>query len=274
MWALQHSPPPPRPLRADTPIGLIAALLAMVGLATVLRAVGLLGDEAPRAATLIAAQGTLLATALAWGAARGRDDRPACWPAAVAVALLALAVLVGSRGGVAGLVYAGPVAWVFALAWRGHLPGLPLGGRVPVHALFVGLAVGTLLGAHVLLSALRTLGHRPHVDDLDRVVAALGYDVGANVLAAECFFRGALFERARRRWSFTFAVVVSTGAALVRYLLDPLLPGALEIRVGAVFYLTLLGIANCVLLARFGTLVPGYAGGIAFFTAYRLLGVR
>ena len=274
MWALQHPLPAPRPLRADTPVGLIAALILATAVAAVLRAVGVLGDDAARAATLTATQGTLLATALAWGAARGAEERPAHWPAAVAVALLALAAFVGSRGGVAALAYAAPAAWVFALGWRGRLPRLALGRRVPIHALLAGIAVGLLLGAHVLLSALRTLGHRPHIGDLDRLVAALGYDIGANVLAAECFFRGALFERARRRWSFTFAVVVSTGAAVVRYLLDPLLPGALEIRVGAVFYLTLLGVANCVLLARFGTLLPGYAGGVAFFTAYRLLGVR
>ena len=63
MWALRHPPPVPRPLRADTPVGLIAALLAMVAGASVLRAVGLLGDDVARAATLTAAHGTLLATA-------------------------------------------------------------------------------------------------------------------------------------------------------------------------------------------------------------------
>jgi hypothetical protein len=274
MWSLRHPPPPPCALGAGTPGGLLAVVFLLAGLGIALRAAGVLDDDLGRAAALTAVHGPLLGTAVAWGTLPAPDGRTARWPAAVAVGLLATATLIGAYDGAAAIVYAAPAAWVFALGWRGRLPGLPLAGRVPLRALLAGGAVGGLLGAHVLLSALRTLGHRPHVGDPDQMLAALGYDVGANVLAAECFFRGGLFERARRRWSFAPAAALSTGAAVVRYLVDPLLPSALEIRVGAVFYLSLLGVANCVLLARFGTLVPGYVGGVAFFTAYRLLEMR
>jgi hypothetical protein len=272
VWALQRPLPARRALAADTPVGLIAVLVAGAAVAGGLRAVGLAGDTLARAAFITAAHGSLLGTALAWGAARGPDGRTARWPAWGAVTLLALGALVGGQGGPAALAYAAPAVWVFALGARGWLPGLPLGHGGPLRGLLAGLVVGTLLGAHVLLSALRTLGYQPAVGDPDRLLAALGYDLGANVLAAECFFRGALFERARRRWTFAVAAAVATGAALVRYQVDPLLPPTLEIRIGAVFYLSLLGVANCVLLARFGTLSPGYAASLGVFAAYRVLG--
>jgi hypothetical protein len=91
------------------------------------------------------------------------------------------------------------------------------------------------------------------------------------VLAAECFFRGALFDRAQRRWSLAVAALVTTAACLARYLVDPLLPRTLEVAAGAAFYIGLLSAGSCWLYWRSGSVVPGLAAGVVFFTVYRLL---
>ena len=92
------------------------------------------------------------------------------------------------------------------------------------------------------------------------------------MLAAECLFRGALFNRAQRRWSFATALALATAAYVARYLVDPLLPKSVEWVVGAVFYLTLLSAGNCWLFWWSGSLVPGVVSALVFFAAYRLLG--
>jgi len=58
----------------------------------------------------------------------------------------------------------------------------------------------------------------------------------------------------------------------VRYLVDPLLPKSIELVVGAVFYLALLGLINCWLLWWSESLVPGLLSALVFFAAYRTLG--
>jgi hypothetical protein len=58
---------------------------------------------------------------------------------------------------------------------------------------------------------------------------------------------------------------------VARYLVDPLLPHTPEILAGALFYLALLGVGNCWLLARYGSLAAPIAAGLVFFAAYRLL---
>ena len=82
------------------------------------------------------------------------------------------------------------------------------------------------------------------------------------------------FDRALRRWSFATATTVATAAYLARYLVDPLLPKNAELVAGAVFYLALLGVANCWLLTRSQSLVPGLLSSLLFFAAYRTLGAR
>jgi hypothetical protein len=64
---------------------------------------------------------------------------------------------------------------------------------------------------------------------------------------------------------------VSTGLALVRYLLDPALPQTAELMAGAMFYMLLLGLGCCALRAWSGSLLPGYLATVAFFAAYRIL---
>ena len=103
--------------------------------------------------------------------------------------------------------------------------------------------------------------------------ALWAYDVGANVISAECFFRGALFNRLRRRWSFGSAAALATTLSLVRYLSDPLPPGEIEVVVGALFYVTILGVINCWLLWWSGSLAPGLLDAALFFLAYRALAI-
>jgi hypothetical protein len=142
-------------------------------------------------------------------------------------------------------------------------------GRLP-HAA-AGLALGGFLGAHILVTASRTLGYRIHTADAAVYAAAVAYDLGVNALTAEWLFRGAVFTRLWRRTAFWPAALVATALALVRYLLDPALPHATEARVGAIFYLGLLGLVACALRAWSGSLLPGYLATLAFFAAYRLL---
>jgi CAAX prenyl protease-like protein len=158
-----------------------------------------------------------------------------------------------------------------AARWRNSLARM--GGRAPggPRAILIGAAAGTFLGLHLLIAASLMLGYAVSIPDAGRYLAALAYDIGASALTAEWLFRGAIFSTLWRRWSFWPAAVTSTGCALVRYLLDPALPHAVEMMAGATFYLSLLGLACCALRARSGSLVPGYVATVAFFTAYRML---
>ena len=155
--------------------------------------------------------------------------------------------------------------------WRACLARM--GWRAPreARATLIGAAAGTFLGLHLLIAASLMLGYSVSIPDRGRYVAALAYDVGANGLTAEWFFRGAIFSVLWRRWSFWPAAAASTVFALVRYLLDPALPKAIEMMAGATFYLSLLSMACCALRARSGSLAPGYIATVAFFAAYRML---
>lgn len=134
-----------------------------------------------------------------------------------------------------------------------------------------GLAVGGLLGAHLLLTAAMTFGYVVGAGPAGTYVAALAYDLGANALTAAWFIHGALFSWLWRRLEFWRATFLATTASLVRYLLDPALPRAAEAAAGAVFYLVVLGIAACALRARTGNAVAAYAATAGFFAAYRAL---
>jgi len=189
---------------------------------------------------------------------------------AAALVLAALAARVSLAGALAYLL----VPLVLARdagAWRRSLERI--GWRRPhaPRAILLGAAAGTFLGLHLIVAASLTLGYAVSVPDGSRYLAALAYDVGANALTAEWLFRGAIFSALWRRWSFWPAAVVSTACALVRYLLDPALPQAIEAMAGATFYLSLLGLACCALRAWSGSLLPGYFATVAFFAAYRTL---
>lgn len=265
MWALDPiTPPRSARLFADTPLPLLAVLAAGAAATWMLVERGVLSPGALRVAGVTAGHGALLATALAWAGVPTASRL-------VAVALLGLAASAAGHGFFGPVAYLAPVLWVAWLAGRGRLADLGLGAPVSLRALLTGVAAGVLLGTHLLVSASRTFGLHARLDHSAAILEAIGYDVGANVLAAECFFRGALFNRALGHWSFGVAATGSTLAYVVRYLIDPLLPKSAGLVVGAVFYLALLGALNCWLFRRSESLLPGMLGALVFFAAYRTL---
>jgi len=271
MWTLEQ-PWTPRRTRilADTPFALIAALGVGWLMVAGLTAGGWLAAPVLRIVAITAAHGGLLAVALAWGAA----DRGAPFPPRILLITVGLvgvgatAAAVDARAAVIAL--AAP-AWLALLASRGRLVGLGVGPGIPLRPVFIGAAIGALLGGHLLLSASQTLGYPVRGWSWKALLALWGYDVAVNVVAAECFFRGALFNRLQRRWSFAAAAALATGASLLRYLADPLVPKSIEAIAGLLFYLTVLGTVNCWLLSWSGSLVPGLIASLLFFIAYRAL---
>jgi hypothetical protein len=263
MRALEEPLPRQRPgLLSDTPLAALGVLAAAWILALVA-----LPAAAARVVGLAVAHGGLLGTALAWTAGAARRER---W------APLEAAAVLGGAAACASLHSLGALAYVAVPVWLGRRRSAWLGARAwqPVPAVAGGAVFGLALGAHLLVNASLTFGYRVRTGPLVELMAWWAYDLGANVLAAELFFRGALFERVHRRWSFAPAVMVSTAAAVARYLADPLLPHSIGVAAGAVFYLALLGAGNCWLLARTGSLGPSLAAASFFFGVYRLMAAR
>lgn len=279
MRALEEPWSTPRSrLLANTPIVVIATVglgwLVVAGLA----AGGWVPRTALGAASIAATHGGLLAVALAWGAADGRARRP---PGArlppgapvIAVGLVGAGALAAALDARAAVVYLAVPAWLAMLAFQGRLVGLGLGPGVRLWPILIGVAVGALLGGHLLWSASQTLGYPLRGGDWKPYLGFWGYDLGANVVSAELFFRGALFNRLQRRWSFAVAAALATAVSLLRYLADPLLPRQVEVMTGALFYLTMLAAVNCWLLWSSGSLVPGLIAAVLFFVAYRALAI-
>lgn len=258
----QPLPGPPPGLLHGTPLTALA-LLAALGAAALA-----MPSPAARVIGLAAAHGALLGTALAWTAAD--DGRIARWAPLHAALLLAGAATAARLHPWGALAYVTIPAWIFVRrpAWL-TAPAGRARWAVAGGALF-----GLLLGAHLLVAASRTLGHRVRTGVAPDLVGWWAYDLGANVLAAEAFFRAALFTRAHSRWPFAAAAALATTASVARYMLDPLLPRSLETIAGATLYLALLGAGNCWLLARTGSLLPALAASACFFGAYRLLVAR
>ena len=192
-------------------------------------------------------------------------------PSTVAVAL-ALASVAAWWSPWGAALYLLPPAMLFAMARRhAALRGIGLDVRAALRYLPYGLAAGAFLGIHLLVSSSMTLGYGVRVGALSHYLTAVAYDLGANALTAEWLFRGALFSRWWRRWQFWPSAGLSTALVVVRYLLDPALPLAIEVRAGAVFYMLMLGLAACALRACSGSLLPGYLATVSFFAAYRTL---
>jgi hypothetical protein len=273
MWALEQPWTPRRsPVLADTPLALIVSLGAgWCAVASLVRA-GWLPPTALGIVTLAATHGGLLITALAWGAADA-DVRLPVGTLGIALALIAVGTAPVAVHELGAIAFVSTPAWLAVLALRGRLVGLGLGPGFSLRPILVGGMVGALLGGHLLFSAAQTLGYPLRGGGWASWLALWTYDVGANVVSAECFFRGALFNRLQRRWSFGPAAAVSTAFALVRYLADPLLPGEIEVMIGALFYVTILGGANCWLLWWSGSLAPGLLASALFFLAYRALAI-
>jgi hypothetical protein len=255
-------PREPPNLLSGTPLPALA-LLATIWVAACIA----LPEPAARVVGLAVAHGALLGTALAWTSAGGTRDR---W-APIEAALLLGAAAAGSH-----LHPVGTLAYLAVPVWLGARRAVWLGAaawRSPA-AVAAGAAFGLLLGAHLLVNASLTLGYHVRTGPVAELAGWWTYDLGANVLAAEVFFRAALFDRAYRRWSFAPAAGLAMSAAVARYLVDPLLPRSLAMAGGATFYIALLGAGNCWLFARTGSLGPPLAAATCFFGAYRLLAPR
>ena len=199
--------------------------------------------------------------------------RPACLaPVLLSAAALFLASVGSAFSAWGAMLYVlSPVILVSGGLRHDALRGVGLRATASLRSLALGLAAGIFLGVHLLISASLTLGHFVRVSSLSQYLAAVGYDVGANALTAEWLFRAALFSRWWRRWDFWPAAGLSTSLAVARYVADPALPHAVEVRAGAVFYTALLGLTACALRAESGSLLPGYIATVTFFAAYRML---
>ena len=273
MWALEQPWTPRRgSVLAETPLALVAGLGASWLATASLTRAGWLPVAVLGVVALTATHGGLLAVALAWGEADGGVRLPP-GSMAITVALVAAGAAAAAFDERGAIALVGTPAWLAMLAFRGRLAGLGLGPGIAVRPVVVGGIIGVLLGSHLHYSASQTLGYPLRVGGWAALFALWAYDVGANVISAECFFRGALFNRLQRRWSFGSAAALATTLSLVRYLSDPLLPGEIEVVVGALFYVTLLGGINCWLLWWSGSLAPGLLAAALFFLAYRALAI-
>ncbi|MBI2218527.1 MAG: hypothetical protein HYU51_14660 [Candidatus Rokubacteria bacterium] len=260
------------PLLAGTPWALNGALAAGLATCAALGELGALPSAAAAAAAVTAGHGLMLATALCWAEPAGRGDaRRDAFTAVGLIALGAAAAGVHPSGGVVYLVI--PV-WLGRLVATGRLTGLGLATRVSPRVVALGAGLGAFLGAHMLLTASLTYGYQPLERGVLPAMRALAYDAGVQVVATECFFRGALFDRMQRRWSFAAACALSTAGTVARYLVDPLLPQAVEMIAGTIFYTGVLAIGNAWLFWRFGTLIPGLVASLTVFVAYRMLPVE
>jgi hypothetical protein len=279
MWALEVTTVPGRrQLMVGTPAGCLLGLtLAFVGLRAGVAA-GWLPEAVIRIGGVAVAHGGLLAVALAWTRAdREIDGGEGTLPSAPPLALLTPAGVLALASAASNLSPLGSIAYLAVplLVWRLGRGLITLGPSFPAlsaSAILIGGLIGAALGAHLIIAASRTFGHHPRIGDISALVSASAYDVGANALSAEAFFRGAVWRRLYYQVSFRVALGVSTVACVGRYLVDPLLPRTLDMAVGAIFYVAVLGVANCWLLRWSGSLVPGYVASIVFFAAYRLLG--
>lgn len=252
--------------------GLLTATTALAVVAICL-AIETFPDETLRAIAGGVAGGAVHSgfLAMGWIVAVGRTPT---WkgPVARLAGILFVASVAGRLSPWGALIYLLPP--ILALREGGRHPALrgmgvtlPAGGK----PIALGLAAGSFLGVHLLVSASQTFGYSIRIASVSQYLVAAAYDVGANALTAEWLFRGALFSRWWRRWEFWPAAAASTALAVGRYLIDPALPTALEARAGALFYMLLLGFGACALRARTGSLLPGYLATAAFFLTYRML---
>ena len=273
MWALEQPWIPRRDsVLADTPLAVISSLAAGWLVIASLARGGWVSAEVLSVVTLIATHGGLMIAALAWAEADAGVHLPAGVPA-ITLALITVGATAAALHDWGAVAFVATPVWLAALAVRGRLTGLGLGPGVSPRPLLIGGMIGALLVGHLLLSASQTLGYPLRGGGISPLLTLWAYDAGASVISAECFFRGALFNRLQRRWSFGPAAALSTAFSLVRYLADPLLPGEIEVLVGALFYVTMLGIVNCWLLWWSGSLAPGLLASALFFLAYRALAI-
>ena len=261
MWALRHAAATARlPLWAAWKDARAVAVVCAIG--GVIAATQMLPPEPSAVIGVATVHGGLLAVALIWAGVPVAE-------AVFGIVLLALARELVSLDPLGALGYLATPLWIGALAVRGRLDRLALGSPWPRGAVAVGALSGAALALHLFVCASRTLGYTLHFDP-PVFAAAMAYDVGANVMSAELFFRGALLHHCWRRWPFPVALAVTSVATAVRYCADPFV-AATELRVGAAVYMTMLALMNGALCRWSGSLLPGLVAAAVFFAGYRLL---
>jgi hypothetical protein len=262
MWALRHAVETPRrPFWDGWTDARGVALVCAIG--AIVAGARLLPPEPSAVIGVAAVHGGLIAVALVWAGVPLHD-------AVFGIVLLALARELVALHPAGALAYLAAPLWIGVLAVRGRLGRLALGSPWPWGAVVVGALTGATLALHLFVCASRTLGYTIRFDP-PVFWTALAYDVGANVVSAELFFRGALLHHCWRRWPFPLAVAVTSVAAAARYCLDPF-AAATELRVGAAVYMTMLALLNGTLCRWSGSLLPGLTAATIFFACYRLLG--
>jgi hypothetical protein len=261
MWALHHSAEAAvAPFWAGWADARIIAAACVIGGA--IAASGVLPPEPSAVVGVATVHGGLLAVALVWGGVAAAE-------AAFGIVLLALAREVVTLHPLGALAYLAVPLWIGGLAVRGRLARLALGAPWPWGAVATGALAGAALALHLFVCASRTLGYTVRLDPAG-LIAAVAYDVGANVISAELFFRGALLHHGWRRWPFPLALTVASLATAIRYCFDPFV-ATTELRVGAAVYMTMLAILNGTLCRWSGSLLPGLVAAAIFFACYRLL---
>jgi hypothetical protein len=255
------------PWRPAFASAIVSAGVAAAGLGV--EALGVIPVGCGRAVAGTAAHSGFLA--IGWIVATGER---AHWPRPIAqaTAILLAASLAAQFTTWGGLLYL--LVPLVIIGEAARVPALRDAGvrlTAGLQPLALGLTAGAFLGCHLLLTASLTLGYTIRVEEAMAYVSVAAYDAGANALTTEWLFRGALFSRAWRRWDFWPSAALSTLFAVGRYLLDPTLPSTIEVKVGAVFYMSLLGVTGCAFRASSTSLLPGYLATLVFFLAYRML---
>lgn len=251
------------------PLGAVVPFLFIFTGGAVAALAGTISPDIARPLATAGFHGGLLAAALAsaWGRTEG-------WlgPAWLLTGLLFLASLSVRLSPWGAFAYTFVPLTLWALGRRQTLLRR-IGWSWPEdnRAWLLGAGAGLFLGTHLLLSASRTFGYPIRLTPVQPVLVAIAYDAGANVLSAELCFRGALFNFWQRRWGFWAGAILSTAIYLLRYVGDPAFPPTLEVLAGLVFYLALLSVTSCAILALSGSLLPSTLAALFFFAAYRTL---
>ena len=261
MWALRH-PADAAVFPVFTGWSDARGIAIVCAAAGTVAALGILPLPLSAVVGVATVHGGLLAIALIWGGLTTTG-------ASVVIALLLLARSLVTLHPLGGLAYLAVPLWLALLVRAGQLSRLGLGGPWPWGAVLIGAFAGSTLAVHLFACASRTLGYGVRFDAAT-FVPAFSYDLGANILSGELFFRGVVLTHLWRRCSFGLALTLASAAAAVRYCVDPFV-ATTELRLGAAVYMTLLAVLNGALYRWSGSLVPGLAAAAVFFACYRLL---
>jgi CAAX prenyl protease-like protein len=264
MWALHH---PEEAARVPLTRGWedARAVLVLWGAAAAIAAMHVVPRDIVSVVGVSAIHGGLAFAALTWGGVSHAQ-------AGGVIVLLALARTLVAIHPLGAVAYLAVPLWLGRLAVTGRLVRLGLAPPWPWGAVAIGILAGSALALHLVTCAARTLGYELRFETT-AFLRGFGYDVGANLVSAELFFRGALLQHLWRRWHFALALAVATAAATLRYCVDPFVATP-ELRVGATVYMALLALLNGGLYRWSGSLLPGLAAAGVFFACYRLLAIE